>query len=62
MFGLGTQFVADADNQAMRGPKHVVKAGKTPVLSAKETRTLLDGIDVTTLVGLRARAALGHAR
>ena len=47
---------------SVRGSKHVVKAGKTPVLSAKETRTLLDGIDFTTLVGLRARAALGHAR
>ena len=44
---------------SVRGPKHVVKAGKTPVLSAKETRALLDGIDVTTLVGLRDRAFLG---
>ena len=44
---------------SVRGPKHVVKAGKTPVLSAKETRTLLDGIDVTNLVGLRDRAFLG---
>ena len=43
----------------MRGPKHVVKTGKTPVLSAKETRALLDGIDVSTLVGLRDRALLG---
>ena len=39
--------------------KHVVKTGKTPVLSAKETRALLDGIDVATLVGLRDRALLG---
>ena len=44
---------------SVRGPMHVVKAGKTPVLSAKETRTLLDGIDVSTLVGLRDRAFLG---
>ena len=44
---------------SVRGPRHVVKAGKTPVLSAKETRALLDGIDVTTLVGLRDRAFLG---
>ena len=44
---------------SVRGPKHVVKAGKTPVLSAKETRALLDGIDVTNLVGLRDRAFLG---
>ena len=44
---------------SVRGPRHIVKAGKTPVLSAKETRALLDGIDVTTLVGLRDRAFLG---
>ena len=44
---------------SVRGPKHVVKTGKTPVLSAKETRALLDGIDVSTLAGLRDRALLG---
>ena len=43
----------------MRGPKHVVRTGKTPVLSASETRALLDGIDVTALAGLRDRALLG---
>ena len=44
---------------SVRGPRHVIKAGKTPALSAKETRALLDGIDVSTLVGLRDRAFLG---
>ena len=44
---------------SVRGPKHVVKTGKTPVLSAKETRALLDGIDLSTLAGLRDRALLG---
>ena len=44
---------------SVRGPKHVVKTGKTPVLSAKETRALLDDIDVSTLAGLRDRAFLG---
>ena len=44
---------------SVRGPKHVVKSGKTPVLSAAETRALLDGIDVATLAGLRDRALLG---
>ena len=44
---------------SVRGPKHVVKRGKTPVLSAKETRALLYGIDGTNLVGLRDRAFLG---
>ena len=44
---------------SVRGPRHVVKTGKTPVLSASETRALLDGIDVSTVVGLRDRAFLG---
>src|ERR1700682_355008 len=30
---------------AVRGPKHVVKRGKTPVLKADEARELLDSID-----------------
>ena len=44
---------------SVRGPKHVVKRGKTPLLSAKKTQTLLDGIDVSTLAGLRDGAFLG---
>ena len=44
---------------SVRRPKHVVKTGKTPVLSAEETRALLDGIDVAMLAGLRDRALLG---
>ena len=30
---------------AVRGPKYVVRRGKTPVLSAEEARKLLDSID-----------------
>ena len=44
---------------SVRGPKHVVKRGKTPVLSAEEARGLLDGIDLSTLAGLRDRALIG---
>ena len=43
----------------MRGPKHVVKTGKTPVLMAAETRELLDTIDTDTVLGLRDRALIG---
>jgi site-specific recombinase XerD len=43
----------------VRGPKYVVKVGKTPVLGALEARQLLDSINVTTLVGLRDRALIG---
>lgn len=44
---------------AVRGPKHVVKTGRTPVLTAEETRVLLDHIDVNTIAGLRDRALIG---
>ena len=43
---------------AVRGPKHVVTKGATPVLTPSETRSLLDGIDPGSLVGLRDRALL----
>ena len=41
---------------SVRGPSHTVTAGKTPVLSPAEARTLIDSIEVTTVVGLRDRA------
>jgi integrase/recombinase XerD len=43
----------------VRGPKYVVKKGKTPVLNADEARALLDSIDPSTLTGLRDRALIG---
>jgi site-specific recombinase XerD len=55
---------------AVRGPKYVVTTGKTPVLTAGETRALLDSIgapddgltpeeDPPTLTDLRDRALIG---
>jgi integrase/recombinase XerD len=54
---------------AVHGPKHVVKKGKTPVLTAEEARELLDSIPITrntqadgraeSLIGLRDRALIG---
>ncbi len=44
---------------SVRGPKHVVKKGKTPVLSADEAHTLLASTDETSPVGLRDRALMG---
>src|SRR5215472_4213635 len=35
----------------VRGPTHLVKNGKTPVLLADEARQLLDSIDVSTIIG-----------
>jgi integrase/recombinase XerD len=58
---------------SVRGPKHVVKRGKTPVLTAKEARDLIDSIavyeineetkqpdpDRPILIGMRDRALIG---
>ena len=44
---------------SVRGPKYVVKRGKTPVLSSVEARLLLDSIDASHVVGLRDRALIG---
>lgn len=44
---------------SVRGPRHVVKRGKTPVLKADQARALLDSIDTSFVVGLRDRALLG---
>lgn len=41
---------------AVRGPKHVVKIGKTPVLTSKEARELLESIPTDSIAGLRDRA------
>jgi site-specific recombinase XerD len=43
---------------AVRGPKYVVKKGKTPVLTPDQARRLLDSIDAGELIGLRDRALI----
>lgn len=43
---------------SVRGPSHVVRQGKTPVLEPEEARALLDSIDTTTPAGLRDRALI----
>jgi site-specific recombinase XerC len=43
----------------VRGPRHVVKRGRTPVLDRAEARRLLDGIGTETPIGLRDRAFIG---
>jgi integrase len=69
---LVTGHVIDVNPaHAVRGPKYVVKKGKTPVLTAEEARALLDSIPVCKpakegadarqpdLLGLRDRALVG---
>jgi site-specific recombinase XerD len=67
------QVLAINPAHAVRGPKHVVKRGKTPVLSEEQARHLLASIkvsktvtaedgsekEVPSLVGLRDRALIG---
>jgi integrase/recombinase XerC len=43
---------------SVRGPSHVVRQGKTPVLEPAEARALLDSIDMSTPAGLRDRALI----
>jgi site-specific recombinase XerD len=44
---------------SVRGPRHVVTSGQTPVFDPAEARALLDSIDVATHAGLRDRALIG---
>jgi site-specific recombinase XerD len=67
------QILAINPAHAVRGPKHVVKRGKTPVLTEEQARHLLESIKVVRkvtlpdgseaeerwLVGLRDRALIG---
>ncbi len=52
------QIVPANPAASVRGPKYVVKRGKTPVLSAVDARRLLDSIDSSTLAGLRDLALI----
>ncbi|MDF0490958.1 tyrosine-type recombinase/integrase [Sphingomonas sp. H39-1-10] len=44
---------------SVRGPAHSVRTGRTPVLDTRETRALLDAVDVSAEIGLRDRALIG---
>jgi len=52
------QVIAVNPASAVRGPKHSVKKGKTPVLTAEEARALLDSIAPSSAVALRDRALI----
>ena len=43
---------------SVRGPRHSVSKGSTPVLSSEEATALLTGMDVSTVVCLRDRAII----
>jgi integrase/recombinase XerC len=44
---------------SVRGDRHVVRKGKTPVLDAAEARALLDSISGTSPIDLRDKALIG---
>lgn len=52
------QALAANPASVVRGPKHSVAKGKTPVLGGDEILQLLASIDVTTLIGLRDKAMI----
>ncbi len=43
----------------VRGPRHSVSKGKTPVLTPDEARQLLDSLPTEAIAGLRDRALIG---
>ncbi len=53
------QIVPANPAASVRGPKQIVRRGKTPVLEPVEARALLDSIDTATPVGRRDRALIG---
>ncbi len=53
------QIVSFNPASSVRGPKHVVKMGKTPVLAAPEVRQIFEAMDLSKVVGLRDRALIG---
>ena len=57
---LASNGVAASNPVAVvKGPKHRIAKGKTPVLSGDEMLQLLDAIDIRELIGLRDRAMIG---
>jgi len=44
---------------SVRGPRYVMKRGKTPVLAPEDARNLLEAIPTDALIGLRDRALIG---
>jgi integrase/recombinase XerC len=51
--------IASNPASSVRGPKHSVRRGKTPVLDGKEAGKLLASIETDTVAGLRDRALIG---
>jgi site-specific recombinase XerD len=53
------QVVRSNPASVVRGPKHVVTRGRTPILSPEEARQLFESFSTDNLVALRDRALIG---
>jgi len=53
------QVVRSNPASVVRGPRHVVKRGRMPILSPEEAHALFESIPTDSLVGLRDRALIG---
>jgi site-specific recombinase XerD len=53
------QVVRSNPASVVRGPRHVVNRGRTPILSPEEAHQLFESIPTDSLVGLRDRALIG---
>ena len=53
------QVVRSNPASVVRGPRHVVNRGRTPILAPEEARQLFESIPTDSLVGLRDRALIG---
>jgi site-specific recombinase XerD len=52
------QIIPSNPAGSVRGPKYVLKKGKTPVLTRDEAKSLLESMPVESVVGLRDRALI----
>jgi site-specific recombinase XerD len=52
------QIIPSSPFSSVRGPKYVVRKGKTPVLTREEARILLESIPSDSIAGLRDRALI----
>ena len=53
------QVVRSNPASVVRGPKHVVQRGRTPILSPEKARQLFASFAEDSLVALRDRALIG---
>lgn len=53
------QVIAVNPAASVKGPKHVTRTRKTPVLEGEQARALLESIETDTIKGLRDRALIG---